>query len=65
LDCFAVDDAEQDRDRDHQEDAESGAQPVEGPGRVVDGELHRYPTRSVNAACSIMFSFAFAFAFDA
>ena len=29
--------AEQDRDRDHQDGAEGGAQPVEGPVRVVDG----------------------------
>jgi len=33
--------AEQDRDRDHQDGAEGGAQPVEGPVGVVDGELDR------------------------
>jgi len=33
--------AEHDRDRDHQEDAERRAQPVERPAGVVDGELDR------------------------
>ena len=33
--------AEQGRDRDHQDGAEGGAQPIEGPVGVIDGELDR------------------------